>query len=91
MLDHPKWLLFTGFSGLLIHSIGQLSQTGTLETMTKPGGWSFSFGRVVTGLLYYNYSWLDGELVYLQILLAVIQWTFVLLIARDIARLVRGV
>lgn len=91
MLDHPKWLLFAAWCFGMIHAISNLSESGTLETISKPGGWSFSFGNTITGLIYYNYSWLGGDMVYLQWLLVVIQWTFVLLILRDIARLVRGV
>lgn len=92
MLDHPKFLLFALFTFIMIHSFSVLSETGMMADPTMPsGGWGFSFGNLVGGIMFYNYSWLYGEWVYLRIILAIFQWVFVALILRDIARYIRGV
>jgi hypothetical protein len=77
----------------MIHALGHLVSNAQLLDPNMPAfGWNLvslksEFGK----LLFFNYDWLGGNLVWLKFLLAVIQWTFVLLVARDIVRWVRGV
>jgi hypothetical protein len=92
MLDHPKFLLFAITSFLFIHIISGISETGTLNDVSGfKLGWGLGFAGTVKGLLAFRYSWLEGDLFLLGLLLAIIQAVFVALIARDIARMIRGV
>lgn len=92
MLDHPKWLMFAVFVFGLIHSLSNILEAGEVGTPTEPtGSFGLSFGSVIWGVIGFDYAWMDGDFVFLRFVLLAIQWTIIVLVARDVLRLIRGV
>ena len=91
MLDHPKFLLFAILSFGMIHTLGFLTETGELADPSAPSGGIMGLADIMRGLMVFDYSWLDGNLIFLKFVLLVVQWVFIVLIVRDGLRFLRGV
>jgi hypothetical protein len=75
----------------MIHAVSFVAETGAMLEPNSPSGDWRSLSGIASGLMFFDYSWLDGNMIWLKFIFICLQWVFGLLIARDILRFFRGV